>query len=127
LGLFLLSQQAAKAAAADTSKPATSTSNTSTVVASTSSGATAFPAYNQAPISTNRTAAAFTSTSAAVSTKSENAKWDEEYLMYEEVKDRAEKGYARMVTNYGALNFEVGGCPRVPCAFPRAHFRKADH
>lgn len=27
--------------------------------------------------------------------------------MYEEVKDRAEKGYARMVTNYGALNFEV--------------------
>lgn len=27
--------------------------------------------------------------------------------MYEEVKDRNEKGYARMVTNYGALNFEV--------------------
>ncbi|GAA5957162.1 hypothetical protein JCM8115_003975 [Rhodotorula mucilaginosa] len=100
-------EQAAKAAAAGTSKPATSTSNASAVVASTSSGATAFPAYNQAPISTNRTAAAFTSTSAAVSTKSENAKWDEEYLMYEEVKDRAEKGYARMVTNYGALNFEL--------------------
>lgn len=93
-------------------------SNTSTAaVASTSSAApgssstgTAAVPYNQAPISTNRTAAAFTSTSATISTKSENAKWDEEYLMYEEVKDRAEKGYARMVTNYGALNFEVRGC-----------------
>ncbi|GAA5881575.1 hypothetical protein JCM3774_005355 [Rhodotorula dairenensis] len=99
-------EEAAKVAAK--AKPAAATS--SSAVASTSSssalGSGAVP-YNQAPISTNRTAAAFTSTSAAVSTKSENAKWDEEYLMYEEVKDRNEKGYARMVTNYGALNFEL--------------------
>ncbi|GAA5987359.1 hypothetical protein JCM10908_001926 [Rhodotorula pacifica] len=96
-------EEAAKAAAK--AKPA-STSNAS-AVASTSSLTSGATPYNQAPISTNRTAAAFTSTSAAVSTKSENAKWDEEYLMYEEVKDRSEKGYARMVTNYGALNFEL--------------------
>ncbi|POY75263.1 putative Peptidylprolyl isomerase [Rhodotorula taiwanensis] len=89
------------AAAAANKVPSTNAS----AVASTSSS-TAVP-YNQAPISTNRAAAAFTSTSAAVTTKSENAKWDEEYLMYEEVKDRNEKGYARMVTNYGALNFEL--------------------
>lgn len=109
----MLLQQAAKATAAtagNSKHPAASPSNPSAVASTSaagSSGAAAVP-YNQAPISTNRTAAAFTSTSAAVSTKSENAKWDEEYLMYEEVKDRAEKGYARMVTNYGALNFEVG-------------------
>lgn len=53
--------------------------------------------YNQAPISNNRTAAAFTSTAQTVSTKSQNALWDEEYLMYEEVQKRGEKGYARMV------------------------------
>lgn len=104
-----------KLAAAAVEQVAKAASNTSTAaVASTSSAApgssstgTAAVPYNQAPISTNRTAAAFTSTSATISTKSENAKWDEEYLMYEEVKDRAEKGYARMVTNYGALNFEL--------------------
>ena len=27
--------------------------------------------------------------------------------MYEQVKERGEKGYARLVTNFGALNFEV--------------------
>lgn len=54
--------------------------------------------YNQAPISNNRTAAAFTSTAQTVSTKSQNALWDEEYLMYEEVQKRGEKGYARMVS-----------------------------
>lgn len=88
------------AAASSSSAPAPATRT------STSTSSTPVP-YNQAPISTNRAAAAFTSTSAAVTTRTENAKWDEEYLMYEEVKDRNEKGYARMVTNYGALNFEV--------------------
>ncbi|GAA6017581.1 hypothetical protein JCM8202_000340 [Rhodotorula sphaerocarpa] len=88
------------AAASSSSAPAPATRT------STSTSSTPVP-YNQAPISTNRAAAAFTSTSAAVTTRTENAKWDEEYLMYEEVKDRNEKGYARMVTNYGALNFEL--------------------
>jgi phosphoketolase len=99
------------------------------VVASSSSSVP----YNQAPISNNRTAAAFTSSAQTVSTKSQNALWDEEYLMYEEVQKRGEKGYARMVsrdataavdrcarreltamcafpsqvTNFGSLNFEV--------------------
>ncbi|BGP25678.1 peptidyl-prolyl cis-trans isomerase-like 2 [Rhodotorula toruloides] len=75
--------------------------------ATTSSVTSSTVPYNQAPISNNRTAAAFTSTAQTVSTKSQNALWDEEYLMYEEVQKRGEKGYARMVTNVGSLNFEL--------------------
>ncbi|GAA6049389.1 hypothetical protein JCM3770_007321 [Rhodotorula araucariae] len=82
------------------------------LVPSASSSATP---YNTAPISNNRTAAAFTSTAQTVSTRAENALWDEEHLMYEQVRERGEKGYARMVTNYGALNFELfaGLAPRA--------------
>lgn len=47
--------------------------------------------------------------------------------MYEEVKDRAEKGYARMVTNYGALNFEVGAQGVFPFLFLFLLILEADH
>ncbi|CEQ41244.1 SPOSA6832_02951, partial [Sporobolomyces salmonicolor] len=63
--------------------------------------------YNTATVSTNRAAASFTSTAQGIHTKSENALWDEEDLMYEQVRERGEKGYARLVTNYGALNVEL--------------------
>lgn len=63
--------------------------------------------YNTATVSTNRTAASFTSTSTALSTAVENALWDEEDLMYEAVREKGERGYARMRTNYGDLNLEL--------------------
>lgn len=90
--------------ASTSSAPSSSSSSRTGLVPSASSSSTP---YNQAPISNNRTAAAFTSTAATVSTRAENALWDEEHLMYEQVRERGEKGYARMVTNFGALNFEV--------------------
>ncbi|GJN90158.1 hypothetical protein Rhopal_003157-T1 [Rhodotorula paludigena] len=116
IGRVLKKLDQGKAAKAAETKPVASNST-----ASSSSSAPAPPArkglvasassapvpYNVAPISNNRTAAAFTSTSAAVSTRAENALWDEEHLMYEQVRERSEKGYARMVTNFGELNFEL--------------------
>ncbi|TNY24354.1 hypothetical protein DMC30DRAFT_346024 [Rhodotorula diobovata] len=98
--------------ASTSSAPSSSSSSRTGLVPSASSSSTP---YNQAPISNNRTAAAFTSTAATVSTRAENALWDEEHLMYEQVRERGEKGYARMVTNFGALNFELfaGVAPRA--------------
>ncbi|GAA6058986.1 hypothetical protein JCM10212_001696 [Sporobolomyces blumeae] len=89
----------ARAPVASTSTPA----STSSLV---QQSADAVP-YNTATVSTNRTAASFTSTASALSTKIENALWDEEDLMYEAVRDKGEKAYARMVTNYGDLNLEL--------------------
>ncbi|GAA5974442.1 hypothetical protein JCM11641_003215 [Rhodosporidiobolus odoratus] len=89
-------------------KPRT-TASTPTASTSTSSlvkTSTPIP-YNTATVSTNRAAGAFTSTSEDVYTKSENALWHEEDLMFEQVRERAEKGYVRMVTSSGELNFEL--------------------
>ncbi|GAA6019639.1 hypothetical protein JCM10207_006951 [Rhodosporidiobolus poonsookiae] len=88
-------------------KPSTSAASSSGTAPSLISASAAPVPYNTATVSTNRAAAAFTSTAQGVYTKSENALWDEEDLMYEQVRERAEKGYARMVTNYGELNFEL--------------------
>ncbi|GAA5927111.1 PPIL2 family peptidylprolyl isomerase [Sporobolomyces koalae] len=89
--------------------PATNTSSTSALI----SQSTGPVPYNTATVSTNRTAASFTSTSSALSTSVENALWDEEDLMYEAVRDKGERGYVRMNTNYGDLNLELY-CERAP-------------
>ncbi|GAA5839584.1 hypothetical protein JCM9279_005989 [Rhodotorula babjevae] len=103
-----------KPAAPPAASSSSASSSKANLVPSASSSTSANP-YNTAPISNNRTAASFTSTAAAVSTKAENALWDEEHLMYEQVKERGEKGYARLVTNFGALKFELfaGIAPRA--------------
>ncbi|GAA6024779.1 hypothetical protein JCM11491_000779 [Sporobolomyces phaffii] len=85
---------------ASVSRPSTSTSS----LIAESTGPVP---YNTATVSTNRTAASFTSTSSALSTAVENALWDEEDLMYEAVREKGERGYARMKTNYGDLNLEL--------------------
>ncbi|GAA5895656.1 PPIL2 family peptidylprolyl isomerase [Sporobolomyces salmoneus] len=88
----------------------TSTSTSTSAPVSTSSlisQSTGPVPYNTATVSTNRTAASFTSTSSALSTAVENALWDEEDLMYEAVREKGERGYARMKTNYGDLNLEL--------------------
>lgn len=73
---------------------------------------TPFP-YNEAKISTNRTAASLTSTAAPRQTTTENALWDEEDLMFEAVKAKGDKGFVRLITNYGNLNVELH-CDKVP-------------
>ncbi|GAA5879833.1 hypothetical protein JCM16303_004199 [Sporobolomyces ruberrimus] len=85
-------------------QPSTSTGGPSSSLISQSTGPVP---YNTATVSTNRTAASFTSTSSALSTSVENALWDEEDLMYEAVREKGERGYARMRTNYGDLNLEL--------------------
>jgi len=90
-------------ASTSTAPQPSSSSSTSSLI-SQSSGPVP---YNTATVSTNRTAASFTSTSSALSTSVENALWDEEDLMYEQVREKGEKGYARMKTNYGDLNLEL--------------------
>lgn len=54
--------------------------------------------YNISVVSTGRAGASLTSTTAPISTKIENALWHEEDLMYEAVRAKAEKGYARLVS-----------------------------
>ncbi|GAA5991894.1 hypothetical protein JCM5350_001966 [Sporobolomyces pararoseus] len=95
-----------------TSQPSTSSSS-SAPTSSLISQSTGPVPYNTATVSTNRTAASFTSTSSALSTSVENALWDEEDLMYEAVREKGERGYARMKTNYGDLNLELY-CERAP-------------
>jgi peptidyl-prolyl cis-trans isomerase-like protein 2 len=53
--------------------------------------------YNASVVSAGRTGASLTSTAAPISTKTENALWDEEDLMFEAVQAKGEKGYARLV------------------------------
>lgn len=53
--------------------------------------------YNASLVSAGRTGASLTSTAAPISTKTENALWDEEDLMFEAVQAKGEKGYARLV------------------------------
>ena len=65
--------------------------------------------YNAAHYSTGRAAASLTSTSFNVATKSDRALIDEEEYMYDQIKD---KGYVRLVTNFGKLNLELH-CDRV--------------
>ncbi|GAA5827473.1 hypothetical protein JCM11251_003827 [Rhodosporidiobolus azoricus] len=72
-----------------------------------SSASSAPTPYNTATVSTNRAAASLTSTAAGPYTKMENALWDEEDLMYEQVRERGEKAYVRMRTSSGELNFEL--------------------
>ncbi|KAK4052653.1 cyclophilin peptidyl-prolyl cis-trans isomerase Cyp8 [Microbotryomycetes sp. JL201] len=69
--------------------------------------------YNLSVVSTGRAGASLTSTSAPIETKTENALWHEEDLMYEAVREKGEKGYARLVTNFGNLNLELH-CDRAP-------------
>ncbi|KAM0750840.1 cyclophilin-like protein [Meredithblackwellia eburnea MCA 4105] len=63
--------------------------------------------YNTSTVSTNRAAASLTSTTAEISTKIENALWHEEDLMFEAVRNKGEKAFVRLVTNYGNLNCEL--------------------
>ncbi|GAA5949198.1 hypothetical protein JCM10213_008240 [Rhodosporidiobolus nylandii] len=86
----------------EVAKPSSSSSAPTLV-----SAAAAPVPYNTATVSTNRAAAAFTSTSQGIYTASENALWDEEDLMYEQVRERGEKGYVRLRTSAGELNFEL--------------------
>ncbi|KAM0786734.1 hypothetical protein ACM66B_002172 [Microbotryomycetes sp. NB124-2] len=69
--------------------------------------------YNISTVSTGRAGASLTSTSAPITTKTEHALWHEEDLMYEAVREKGEKGYARLVTNFGNLNLELH-CDRAP-------------
>ncbi|ORY78083.1 cyclophilin-like domain-containing protein [Leucosporidium creatinivorum] len=69
--------------------------------------------YNTSLVTSGRTGASFTSTSQPIYTKTENALWDEEDLMFEAIQAKGEKGYARLVTNYGNLNLELY-CDRAP-------------
>ncbi|GAA5913238.1 hypothetical protein JCM6882_000040 [Rhodosporidiobolus microsporus] len=87
-------------------KPASSGSSQPTPSLVSSAGAAPTP-YNTATVSTNRAAASLTSTAAGPYTKMENALWDEEDLMYEQVRERNEKAYVRMRTSSGELNFEL--------------------
>ncbi|GAA5849200.1 hypothetical protein JCM8547_006476 [Rhodosporidiobolus lusitaniae] len=81
--------------------------STSAPAPKTSSSTSKPVPYNTATVSTNLAAASLTSTSAPIFTKSENALWHEEDLMYEAVREKGEKAYARMVTNLGELSFEL--------------------
>ncbi|GAA6036688.1 hypothetical protein JCM8097_003428 [Rhodosporidiobolus ruineniae] len=87
--------------------PKASTSSSNPTPALVRSAAAAPTPYNTATVSTNRAAASLTSTSAGPYTKMENALWDEEDLMYEQVRERNEKAYVRIRTNLGELNFEL--------------------
>lgn len=57
--------------------------------------------HNASLVSSGRTAASFTSTSQAIQTKTENALWDEEDLMFEAIQAKGEKAFVRLITNYG--------------------------
>jgi len=91
------------AAATPTPKP--KSVNPTPIIASAPAKA-AVP-YNNSAVSTNRAAASLTSTTASISTKSENALWHEEDMMYEAVRNKGDKAYARLVTNFGNLNLEL--------------------
>lgn len=69
------------------------------LLASTSKS-TATP-YNISLVSTNRTAASFTSTALTPQTTIENSLWNEEDMMYESVAAKGDKGFVRLVTNFG--------------------------
>ena len=69
------------------------------LLASTSRS-TATP-YNISLVSTNRTAASFTSTALTPQTTIENSLWNEEDVMYESVAAKGDKGFVRLVTNFG--------------------------
>lgn len=54
--------------------------------------------YNTSIVTSGRAGASFTSTSQPIYTKTENALWDEEDLMFEAIQAKGEKGYARLVS-----------------------------
>ena len=81
-----------------TAVPVTSSIFASKPLASTP---TATPAYNTSLTSSGRVAASLTSTAAPTQTTTENALWDEEDLMFEAVQAKGDKGFVRLVTNFG--------------------------
>jgi len=57
--------------------------------------------------STGKTAASFTSTTLSIQTKTQLAVKNNEEVMFEYLKKKQKKGYVRIVTNKGDLNFEL--------------------
>lgn len=80
---------------------------------SSDAASTSATPYNASAVSTNRTAASFTSTGITPQTTIEHALWNEEDLMYESVVAKGDKAFVRLVTNFGNLNLELF-CDRAP-------------
>lgn len=74
------------------------------LLASSSASSSAATPYNISLVSTNRTAASFTSTALTPQTNNENSLWNEEDMMYESVVAKGDKGFVRFVTNFGELS-----------------------
>ncbi|KAK4057552.1 cyclophilin peptidyl-prolyl cis-trans isomerase Cyp8 [Microbotryomycetes sp. JL221] len=83
----------------------TAQSSTKASATLNSAGNASTAPYNLSVVSTGRTGASLTSTSAPISTKIEHALWHEEDLMFEAVAARNEKGYLAQQGKYSDTVF----------------------
>lgn len=85
----------------------TATTTTITSTATAKSNVNLSKPRNAAHFSDGSVMASFTSSAVNVATKHVSALWNEDDLMYEEMKQKKQKGYARLVTNFGDINLEL--------------------